>query len=239
MRKWIPALLLLVFGLPLLAACDQEARPVTMLPAQNAVQEVHCVEGQPRQVRAGEFRIDTLTVMENSRALERISGGRTPGDYFATVYNDAKQQAVPRFEGSETYVEITIHGVRGRLAPSRLPFLSGMAATPGGMDGICRGYASVVVSGNRITVRVPVRGGEHLGQVSVIFPRNLFEGIRDVLPCVTWGIPVHAPRLVDGPARSRDNTLCGLPGSTPGTTLFSQRVARREVWTGFAGVVKR
>ena len=221
----------------LLAGCGtQKIETAAVLPT--VPQEVSCNVGSARVIDGTEFRIDILTVWENSQALARVNG-QTASDYGMEIYADVKAGLVPRFDGATTAV-ITLHGVRTSLLPKKLPYLSGMAPTgPHTKDGICRGYAEVKIVGSRAEVTVPVLGGEHLGQVSVIFPRVAFVGIPDALPCVTWGVPIYAPTLTRGPMRGVENTLCGMPSGDAGKTLFGKRVGEEVRWTLSPGVVKR
>ncbi len=218
--------------LTLLAACGGNLPTATAA----AYSEPICTVGQARSVAANgsEFRLDILTVPGVPSAVRHLANHAMGKDYALDVYGDVKRGYIPRFAG-ETNATVTMIGVHTGLAPRRLPYLTGMS--PSG-DGICRGYVDVKIAGNRLVVELPVKGGEHLGQVSVIYPRSVFVGIPDVLPCVTWSVPVHVPTLIRGPMKGIANTSCGMPGTKLGQTLMGMRIKEEVRWALFAGIIK-
>ncbi len=232
MRKCIGVLVALLLNAVFMGTSSMSVAAVIYEPT--------CTVGQARPVAAdgSEFRLDILTVPGVPSAVRHLANQATGKDYALDVYADVKRGNIPRMEG-ETRATVSMIGVRTSLAPKRLPYLSGMAPTgQGTQDGVCRGYVDVKIVGNRMVVDLPVKGGEHLGQVSVIFPRSVFVGIPDVLPCVTWGVPVHVPTLTRGPMKGVANTSCGMPGTKPDETIMGMRIEEDVRWTLFAGIIK-
>lgn len=63
-----------------------------------------------------------------------------------------------------------------------------------------------------------VEGGAH-----PLFPRRMLQNReRAFLLCVTSSKRIFAPTLTAGPAKGQQNTLCSLPGTTPGTTRIDE-----------------
>lgn len=176
-----------------------------------------------------EYRIEILSVMENARALQ-VLDGRISGDASLQLYKDVKAGKVPRLDADG---ELTIHidGVKHADAPKRLTYAIG--------NDICQGSVPVVQTERGIAVTLPAKAGVGLGQTSLILPRVLVTTRKDILVCITTSFNIYAPTLTAGAHRGKQNTICGLPGSTPGTTQVSELAAAGKKWTMFNMVKKR
>lgn len=246
-------ILLLALGLAgSLSACNTTAgdaistlsgsnRGVTAVAMKTPMPVPACRVGERFSLEGinGLFRFDVLTPNRNARALEHLDNRTPAGDYLMPLYRDVKDGHVPRYDGADAEIVFTILGVNAAGAPDEVPYLTGTAPNqpPGIRDGICRGYAKVErVSSNEIRVRLPLRGGEHLGQVSFVLPRAILEGFPQVLACATWSIDVEAPKLDIGPRSGWKNTSCGLPGNWPGYTRVGEAIKNGGKWILFGAV---
>lgn len=78
-------------------------------------------------------------------------------------------------------------------------------------------------------------GGAH-----PLFERRVLQNAhRTLLLCVTSSVNIYTPTLTAGPAAGQQNTLCSLPGSTPGTTRIDE-VSRDSLttWVMFVAVLR-
>lgn len=188
----------------------------------------------------GLFRLDILTVNRNPRAIEYLDHKTPAGDYLMPLYDDvAVYKTVPRYSGPDLDLVVTILGINAEGVPVELPYLSGMAGAGPKGDGICRGYIKVEkLARNEIRFHLPMRGGEHLGQVSVAIPNAVLKGYPQVLVCVTWPIEVEVPKLDLGPRKGWKNTSCGLPGNWSGYTRVGEAIAKGQKWILFGAIPK-
>jgi hypothetical protein len=188
----------------------------------------------------GLFRFDILTVNRNPRAIEYLDHKTPAGDYLMPLYDEvAVYKTVPRYSGPDLELTITVLGINAPGVPEEIPYLSGMAGAGPKGDGICRGYIKVEkLARNEIRFKLPMRGGEHLGQVSGAIPRKVLEGYPQALVCVTWPIDVEVPKLDLGPRKGSNNTSCGLPGNWSGYTRVGEAIAKGQKWILFGAIPK-
>jgi len=176
-----------------------------------------------------EYRIEVLSVMENARALQ-VLDGRAAGDASLQLYEDVKAGKIPRLDADGT-ITITVDGIKHAEAPSKISYAIG--------NDICQGSVPVMQTERGIAVTLPAKAGEGLGQTSLILPRGLATARKDILVCITSSFDIYAPTLTAGAYRGKKNTICGLPGSKPGTTQVSELAAAGKKWTMFSLVKMR
>lgn len=172
-----------------------------------------CTLGQKVPYASDTFHLD-VTVLERSATAAQILTG----------YPDIGLAALPlhrspaaRFAGQGT---LTFHmNVNANRFSGPVVFLNGPA--------LCAGTARVEPEGDGFSrVTIPVRGGDGLGQASLVLPRAPLMAISgSFVPCIETSFPTELnPTLTAGRFAGRPNMQCNKPGNTAGISHATQRL---------------
>ena len=219
-----------IFGALLLVGCAQQPQPAprqaerpTAVLAHAVPAESLCTIGQGVNKTLDHVYIEVLVVNDDAAVVQIVDGKRNPGQYGQAIFDGVRSGRIPRFEGEKP---ITFNLLNMGRMPNHVSYLQG--------EGYC-GAAEVKRVGPRAyDVTVMVRGGDGLGQVSLVLPLEPVAATLAPGVCVEGSALQYLPALTKGSFKGRPSTSCSLPGSRAGTTDLGEDITRGKRSTKFA-----